>query len=61
MKRLTFTITDEAMQIYQSWTSHERSKMVSEAIIEYSKKADINNEIKRLKKRISKIEEDLSH
>ena len=33
-QRLSIYLTSEALEIYDSWPRHERSKMVSEAIIE---------------------------
>jgi hypothetical protein len=34
LKRLSITLTEEALKIYESWKPHTRSKKVSEAIIE---------------------------
>jgi hypothetical protein len=34
LKRLSITLTEEALKIYDSWKPHTRSKKVSQAIIE---------------------------
>lgn len=34
MKRSSITLSEAARKIYESWPSHERSKMVSDAIME---------------------------
>ena len=44
-QRLSIYLTSEALKIYDSWPRHERSKMVSEAIIEkHSKTKEIFTE-----------------
>lgn len=55
MARLSITLTDEALKIYESWKPHDRSKKVSEAIVQYN--TEMNTRVENLEKQVKKLKE----
>ncbi|HEY5585661.1 MAG TPA: hypothetical protein VIK78_14390 [Ruminiclostridium sp.] len=56
MKRLSITLTDEAMRIYESWKPHDRSRNVSQGIIKYEIRTSIDIKLEQLENRIDQLE-----
>lgn len=55
MKRLSITLSEEAIKIYESWKPHERSMKVSAAILQYGKST--NAVLEELDRRVKALEE----
>jgi hypothetical protein len=58
LRRLSVTLTEEAIKIYESWKSHERSKKVSQAIVRYESAQDIDIRLEQIEARLSRLEKE---
>jgi translation initiation factor 2 gamma subunit (eIF-2gamma) len=56
LKRYTITLSDKAQKIYEELKQFERSEWVSQAIIGYEAKTDIDIRLEQLEKRIKQLE-----